>query len=126
MKHLVELDLSKNQITELPSCIGRLSNLKRLSLYGNQLKTLPLEFSQLKQLEFLDLKNNPLEQELAAVAGTCTDDKECRECAKKVWGRGRGGMGKGEKGEDSYVAGPFQVWVSVNIESCVGSCVCDQ
>lgn len=96
LKHLVSLDLSKNQLTELPHGIGHLSNLKRLSLYGNQLTTLPLEFSRLKQLVFLDLKNNPLEEELAEVAGTCTDEQECTECARKVRAvevRGREGQG---------------------------------
>ena len=98
LKHLVSLDLSKNQLTELPHGIGHLSNLKRLSLYGNQLTILPLEFSLLKQLVFLDLKNNPLEEELAAVAGTCTDEQECTECAKKVRA-GKGGGGDGMGGE---------------------------
>ena len=92
------LDLSKNQLTELPHGIGHLSNLKCLSLYGNQLTTLPLEFSLLKQLVFLDLKNNPLEEELAAVAGTCTDEQECTECAKEGLSRG-GGEGRGGEGE---------------------------
>ena len=101
LKHLVSLDLSKNQLTELPHGIGHLSNLKRLSLYGNQLTTLPLEFSLLKQLVFLDLKNNPLEEELAAVAGTCTDEQECTECARKVRA-GRWG-GRDARGEERRV-----------------------
>ena len=106
LKHLVSLDLSKNQLTELPHGIGHLSNLKRLSLYGNQLKTLPLDFSLLKQLVFLDLKNNPLEEELAAVAGTCTDEQECTECARKVRaGKGREEEGMGREGERRVGAG---------------------
>ena len=48
---------------------------------------------------FLDLKNNPLEEELVAVAGTCTDEQECTECARKVragGGEGTEGAGRGE------------------------------
>ena len=107
LKHLVSLDLSKNQLTELPHSIGQLSNLKRLSLYGNQLTTLPLEFSLLKQLVFLDLKNNPLEEELAAVAGTCTDEQECTECAKKV--RAEQGV-EGKEGRGERRGGGGGVW----------------
>ena len=76
--------MSKNKLKDLPSSFGRLVNLKKLDLYGNQIKALPLSFSQLKELEFLDLKGNPLKEELAEVAGTCTNEKECKECARKV------------------------------------------
>lgn len=84
LKHLTSLDLSKNHIQELPNSIGQLSNLKRLDLFGNEIRTLPLSFRHLKQLQFLDLKNNPLDKELADVAGSCVDEKECRDCAKRV------------------------------------------
>ena len=52
---------------------------------------------------FLDLKNNPLEEELAAVAGTCTDEQECTECARKVRaGEGEGAEGAGRGGGEWY------------------------
>ena len=61
--------------------------LQKLDLYNNQLVSLPLEFWQLKKLKWLDLKDNPqLEPGLAKVAGTCVDEKECKECAKEVRG----------------------------------------
>ena len=84
LKHLTSLDLSKNHIQELPQSIGQLVNLKRLDLFGNEIRTLPLSFRHLKQLQFLDLKKNPLDKELADVAGSCVDEKECRDCAKRV------------------------------------------
>lgn len=84
LTHLVSLDLSNNSLAELPENFGSLSLLQRLDLYSNKLKELPLSFSQLKQLKWLDLKGNMLEVELAEVAGTCVDERECKECAKKV------------------------------------------
>lgn len=85
LKHLVELDLSGNQLRELPKKFGELAQLQRLDLYNNQLTSLPLDFWQLKKLKWLDLKNNPsLEPDLAKAAGTCVDEKECKECAQNV------------------------------------------
>ena len=81
----MSLDLSNNQLTELPENFGQLSLLQRLDLYSNKLKGLPLSFVRLKQLKWLDLKNNDLQPELATVAGTCVDEKECKECAQKVY-----------------------------------------
>ena len=37
--HLVKLDLSKNQLKELPVHFGDLRNLKHLDLYSNQVYT---------------------------------------------------------------------------------------
>ena len=82
---MVELDLSGNQLRELPKKFGELAQLQRLDLYNNQLTSLPLDFWQLKKLKWLDLKNNPsLEPDLAKAAGTCVDEKECKECAQNV------------------------------------------
>ena len=85
LAHLISLDLSNNQLTELPENFGQLVLLQRLDLYSNKLKALPLSFARLKQLKWLDLKNNDLQPELATVAGTCVDGKECKECAQKVY-----------------------------------------
>ncbi len=54
------LDLSDNTITELPSEIGRLTQLKELDLAGNHLTKLPPEIGQLTQLIDLDLNSNKL------------------------------------------------------------------
>ncbi|EFA77775.1 leucine-rich repeat-containing protein [Heterostelium album PN500] len=59
-KHLVELDLSDNRITELPSDIQELKNLRILILRDNRLETIPLEVCHLKDLKILELQNNPL------------------------------------------------------------------
>ena len=77
--------MGKNQLRELPEAFGQLALLQKLDLYSNQLVSLPLGFWQLKKLKWLDLKDNPrLEPGLAKVAGTCVDEKECKECAKEV------------------------------------------
>jgi internalin A len=65
-----ELDLSGMRLTEVPSEIGQLGQLKRLILgkwdkgkrksVGNQLTTLPPELWQLRQLEELSLNGNQI------------------------------------------------------------------
>lgn len=81
---MTKLDLSKNELRELPEDFGNLVRLKYLDLYKNQLQHLPLSFSKLKDLKFLDLKDNPLVPAVAKVAGPCLDTKQCQNCAKDV------------------------------------------
>jgi len=40
LKHLIKLDLSNNQLTELPDNFGELVNLRHLDLYNNQVPSL--------------------------------------------------------------------------------------
>ena len=58
--NLVELDLSFNELTYLPTSIGKLTKLKRLNLSGNKISSLPKEFENLTSLEFLDFDSNPI------------------------------------------------------------------
>ena len=81
---MLELDLSKNQLSELPASFGELMQLQKLDLYGNKLTDLPLSFAELERLRWLDLTNNPLGPELAKAAGTCVNEAECKQCAKNV------------------------------------------
>lgn len=60
--NLIELDLSFNDLTYLPSSLGKLTKLKRLNLSGNKIGSLPKEFENLVSLEFLDLDGNPMER----------------------------------------------------------------
>lgn len=69
LTHLVKLDLSTNQLMELPDNFGLLVNLKHLDLYKNKLQTLPASFGHLRSLRWLDLKENPLVPKMAQVAG---------------------------------------------------------
>lgn len=50
-----ELDLSEQNLTELPDWIGNLTNLKSLYLQGNKLSSIPEEIGNLTSLEYLDI-----------------------------------------------------------------------
>jgi hypothetical protein len=52
--------LSSNQLTTLPSSIGNLTQLQKLTLYNNNLTTLPTEICNLTQLHTLQLSSNQL------------------------------------------------------------------
>ena len=54
------LDLTGNQLTELPPEIGQLTSLTTLYLQENQLTALPEQIGQLTNLQSLDLLNNQL------------------------------------------------------------------
>lgn len=81
---IIDLDLSRNSIKVLPNNFGELINLQKLDLYGNHLETLPLSFSRIKSLRWLDLRENSLLPDIAHVAGDCSNETECKACAKKV------------------------------------------
>jgi len=53
-----ELDLSENQLTELPTELGELTQLQELDLAGNQLTGMPSWLGKLRRLRRLDLRNN--------------------------------------------------------------------
>ena len=58
---IVELNLNNAGLTgELPSEIGELTQLRRLTLFGNELTSLPESIGQLSELEYLDLDQNQL------------------------------------------------------------------
>jgi Leucine-rich repeat (LRR) protein len=51
---LTELDLSWNEICELPISFSQLTNLKRLNLEDNPIKSLPPALSHLNDITTLD------------------------------------------------------------------------
>ncbi|XP_066457284.1 leucine-rich repeat-containing protein 27 [Eleutherodactylus coqui] len=61
LPHLVWLDLRNNEITSLPSMIGRHRHLQYLLLEGNPIKVLPIELGDLSSLKALNLRHCPLE-----------------------------------------------------------------
>lgn len=58
--NLVELDLSKNRIKELPADIQLLKKLKRLILFKNKIEELPPQIGELTDLEELIVNQNEL------------------------------------------------------------------
>eukprot|EP00656_Telonema_subtile_P006525 TRINITY_DN1301_c0_g1_i4.p1 TRINITY_DN1301_c0_g1~~TRINITY_DN1301_c0_g1_i4.p1 ORF type:complete len:470 (-),score=75.30 TRINITY_DN1301_c0_g1_i4:171-1580(-) len=57
---LQRLDLSRNQITDLPDSIGHLSSLSELHLQSNDLSHLPKTLGDLRLLRVLDFSSNGL------------------------------------------------------------------
>ncbi|PSN43581.1 hypothetical protein C0J52_16712 [Blattella germanica] len=61
MPSLVELDLSQNDLTKVPSqMFSKLKNLQTLRLASNRLSNISLNTSNLKNLELIDLTNNKI------------------------------------------------------------------
>lgn len=84
LAQLTKLDLSNNKIRLIADDFGNLVNLRHLDLYNNQIERLPLSFGRLKKLKYLDLKNNRLNPVFSKIIGTCTDQKDCMEAARKA------------------------------------------
>jgi Leucine-rich repeat (LRR) protein len=55
-----ENDMDNNQISTIPSDIGRLTNLERLDLAQNSVSAIPPEIGELRKLRHLNLRNNYL------------------------------------------------------------------
>jgi internalin A len=56
IKMLKDLDLSENNISQVPNEIGNISNLYFLHLQGNKLTLLPETLSNLKKLRYVDMR----------------------------------------------------------------------
>jgi len=66
---LEKIDLSSNQLADVPAELSNLTNLKDLNLDGNLLTSLPVELGQLRHLKVLSLRDNQL-----AVSNTVFND----------------------------------------------------
>ncbi len=55
-----KLDLSNQNLKEIPSAVFQCKNLKKLNLSNNAIKIIPKELSLLKRLKNLDLSNNQI------------------------------------------------------------------
>ena len=56
------LILTDNQITTLPSTIGKCTNLQKLMLSGNKIQSIPKEMSKCTKLELVRLSSNQLDK----------------------------------------------------------------
>ena len=56
------MNVSDNGLSQLPSSINQLKNLKQLSFSKNQLRVIPKELCQLKLIDHLDLSSNKIEK----------------------------------------------------------------
>src|SRR6266704_1205384 len=61
-----DLDLSWLELTNLPTAIGRLTALRKLSLRSNWLRDLPPEFTQLTNLISFDIADNLIDRHVPA------------------------------------------------------------
>nr|QXN65407.1 NLR-type disease resistance protein [Oryza brachyantha]QXN65408.1 NLR-type disease resistance protein [Oryza brachyantha] len=61
-ERLQTLDAAYTSITELPPQIGKLQNLKTLSLRNTQVRELPKEIGELKNLQTLNLRNTQVRE----------------------------------------------------------------
>lgn len=62
LSRLLVLDISSNQLTELPSCIISLTQLQELYINNNKIKKLPEAIGNLSNLMVLDASNNQLQE----------------------------------------------------------------
>ncbi|MBD3227508.1 MAG: hypothetical protein GF329_04895 [Candidatus Lokiarchaeota archaeon] len=72
---IVEINISRTNLKDLPNSIGGLKALKRLSLINNKLSSLPYTIGELKSIETLDFHKNLL-VEIPDSIGKLTNLKE--------------------------------------------------
>ncbi len=58
LKYLGELYLIRQDITQIPKCVNKLTNLKILNLSFNQIEIIPEDIVFLKNLEYFNLQND--------------------------------------------------------------------
>ena len=61
------LDISINEIRELPSEIGMIVGMRELLAFDNQIGDLPIEMGSLYQLEMFGVEGNPLREDFKTI-----------------------------------------------------------
>ncbi len=62
LRQLTVLDLSDNRLVQIPESVGALSCLIRLDLHGNKIHDIPKKIGLLHNLKELDLSDNPIKE----------------------------------------------------------------
>lgn len=121
MPSLEILDVSKNEIEQLPEDPGRLVRLRVLSLSNNKLRVLPGYLAYFANLRVLKVENNPIEwppadviqsRESAGGAGATTGPRPSTSSRNGSHGGSHGGSGDGggllKKGGDDEM----RIWIA--------------
>ncbi|KAG7383977.1 hypothetical protein PHYPSEUDO_003146 [Phytophthora pseudosyringae] len=69
LRNLMELDVTKNRLRELPDSLTKLTGLKMLNLSCNALEKLPEDFGKLDKLDKIWLERNALKQLPLSIGG---------------------------------------------------------
>ncbi|KAL3667582.1 hypothetical protein V7S43_007136 [Phytophthora oleae] len=83
LSRLIEIDLTKNRLRELPNSITKLTELTSLNLSCNLLEKLPEDFGKLVKLDKLWLERNELKQ-LPNSIGECRSVRSANLSANKL------------------------------------------
>lgn len=83
LKKLEILDLSKNQIREIPEEIKSMTSLKFLAIARNQITRLPLSLGEMNSLQKLKFDENPIEFPPAEALGPPEEEMTQAQIAMK-------------------------------------------
>ncbi|MFP4122410.1 MAG: leucine-rich repeat domain-containing protein [Coleofasciculus sp.] len=83
LTNLQKLYFEENQITEIPECIGKLTNLQKLIIGKNKITEIPGCISQLNNLRFLGLWENQI-TEIPEFIGKLTNLKKLSLSANQI------------------------------------------
>ncbi len=73
------INLSENEIVNIPTEISQLKKLQQLNLKANLIQKMPNEFSEMNRLEFINLRDNDLtDEEIDRIKALLPEDVKTR------------------------------------------------